>query len=80
MNNSLQTEIQNNLITRYKKSTLSKQELSREMGIGLSTLNKYLANGIGLPEYKKVGTSKNSRVLFPIQAVAEFLADTTKTL
>lgn len=72
--------IRNDLLSKYGKSTISKIELANEMGIGLSTLNKYLSEGIGLPEYKKVGTSKNSRVLFPIQAVAEFLADTTKTL
>ena len=63
---------------KYEKSTLSKSELASELGIGLSTLNKYLAQGIGLPNYIKLGTSVNSRVLFNISDVAEFLVDTVK--
>ena len=70
--------IKKDLVEKYNKSTLSKQEIANELGIGLSTLNKYIAEGIGIPEYKKIGTSKNSRVLFPIQAVAEYLASTIK--
>ncbi len=67
-----------NLYSKYKKSTLSKKELAKELGIGLSTLNKYLASGIGLPNYIKMGDSINSRVLFNIRDVAEFLSNTTK--
>ena len=66
------------LNNKYHRITISKVELASELGIGLSTLNKYLAQGIGLPNYKKVGTAKNSRVLFNISDVADFLADTTK--
>ncbi|CAI6151254.1 MAG: hypothetical protein SPLUMA2_SPLUMAMAG2_00107 [uncultured Sulfurimonas sp.] len=73
---SLQEQIQKDLTTRYRKSVLSKQELAKEMGIGLSTLNKYLGQGLGIPTYKKVGASRNARVLFPIPAVAEFLSQT----
>ena len=71
---------ENNLYSKYKKSTLSKKELAKELGIGLSTLNKYLANGIGLPNYIKMGNAINSRVLFNIRDVAEFLSQTTKVL
>ena len=63
---------------KYNKSTLSKVELASELGIGLSTLNKYLVKGIGLPNYIKLGTAINSRVLFNISDVADFLADTVK--
>ncbi len=72
--------IEENLYKRYKKITLSKKELAQEMGIGLSTLNKYLANGMGLPNYIKMGDSANSRVLFNIHDVAEFMSNTTKVL
>jgi len=69
--------IENYLLKKYDKLTLSKQELSQEIGIGLSTLNKYLASGMGLPNYIKMGDSFNSRVLFNIHDVAEFLATNT---
>jgi len=74
----LKEQIQKDLTNRYRRSVLSKQELAKEMGIGLSTLNKYMSQNLGIPPYKKVGTTKNSRILFPIPAVAEFLADTVK--
>ena len=77
---SLFESIERNLYSKYKKSTLSKKQLAKELGIGLSTLNKYLANGIGLPNYKKMGNAINSRVLFNIRDVAEFLSQTTKVL
>lgn len=62
----------------YGKSGLSKGELAIELGLGLSTVSKMMADGIGLPNYKKIGTAKNSRVIFPLVDVAEFLADTVE--
>ena len=70
--------IEDSLYRKYNKATLSKKELAQELSIGLSTLNKYLAKGYGLPNYIKMGDSFNSRVLFNIHDVAEFLA--TKTI
>ena len=70
--------IQQQLYSKYKRLTLSKSEVAKEMGIGLSTLNKYMAEGMNLPNYKKIGTAKNSRVIFNVADVAEFLADTIK--
>ena len=63
---------------KYNKSTISKVEFAREVGIGLSTVSKMMLDGIGLPNYKKIGTAKNSRVIFPLINVAEFLADTVE--
>ena len=62
----------------YKKLGLSKQELAMELGMGLSTVSKMMADGIGLPNYRKIGEAKNSRVIFPLTDVAEFIADTIK--
>ena len=76
----LQEQIQRDLTNRYRKSVLSKTELAKEMGIGLSTLNKYISQGLSIPTYKKVGVARNSRVLFPIPAVAEFLSNTIKII
>jgi len=70
--------IYNSLYEKYKKLALSKSELAQELGMGLSTVSKLMAEGMGLPNYKKVGTSKNSRVIFPLIDVAEFLSDTVE--
>ena len=63
---------------KYGKLALSKRELAQELGMGLSTVSKMMAEGMGLPNYKKVGTARNSRVLFPLADVAEFLSNTIK--
>ncbi len=60
----------------YKKLGLSKTELANELGLGLSTVSKMMADGIGLPNYRKIGIAKNARVIFPLVDVAEFLTDT----
>ena len=62
----------------YNKAGLSKSELAKELGLGLSTVSKMMADGIGLPNYIKLGGAKNSRVLFPLVDVAEFLSNTIK--
>jgi len=77
--NEQQTLIYKDLQTRYKKSTLSKRELSQELGISYSTIDGYISKGYGIPNYKKLGTAKNAKVIFNIIDVAKFLADTIKT-
>jgi len=76
MNNQSYNMIFGALQQKYNKLALSKSELAQELGMGLSTVSKMMAEGMGLPNYKKVGNAKNSRVLFPLADVAEFLADT----
>ena len=68
--------IYTSLQEKYGKLVLSKQELAMELDVGLSTVSKMMSDGMGLPNYRKVGVAKNSRVVFPIVDVAEFLADT----
>ena len=77
--NPKQELIYNDLQTRYKKSTLSKREMANELGISYSTIDGYLSKGYGIPNYKKLGTAKNAKVVFNIIDVAEFLSDTIKT-
>jgi len=62
----------------YKKSFLNKKELSQEMNISTSSIDLYLSKGQGLPNYKKLGTAKNAKVVFNIIDVAEFLSQTIK--
>ena len=63
---------------KYKRLLISKYEFAAEMGIGRSTLDLYMAKGVGLPSYKKLGDAKNARVVFNVIDVAEFLASTVK--
>ena len=70
----------NTLVTKYGKTTLTKKDLCIEMSIGLSTLNAYMKDGIKLPNYKKIGSATNAKVLFNVADVAEYLTtDTIKT-
>ena len=78
MNNQSYKTTLDALQHKYGKLALSKRELAQELGMGLSTVSKLMAEGMGLPNYKKVGIAKNSRVLFPLADVAEFLSDTVE--
>ena len=71
--------IYQDLQTRYKRATISKRELSHEMGISYSTIDGYISKAYGIPNYKKLGTAKNAKVIFNIIDVAEFLSQTIKT-
>lgn len=75
----LQKQIYNDLKDRYGKATLSKAEMAKELGISYSTIDGYIAKGIGIPNYKKLGTAKNAKVVFNIIDVSEFLSQTIKT-
>jgi len=71
--------IYQDLQTRYKRATISKREMAHEMGISYSTIDGYIAKGYGIPNYKKLGTAKNAKVVFNVIDVAEFLSQTIKT-
>jgi len=75
-----QDKIYQELRKKYKRMTISKSEMSSELGISNSTLDLYIAKGIGSPNYKKLGTAKNAKVIFNLLDVAEFLANTIKTV
>jgi len=61
------------LMKKYNRSVIGKKELANELGISLSTLDLYMSKGIGVPRYKKLGNRSNSRVVFNIVDVSEFL-------
>lgn len=61
------------LLNKHGKLGLSRQETADELGISLSFLDKLLKEGIGLPNYRKIGKSKKPRIVFPIDAVASFM-------
>ena len=78
--NTTSKDILQDLKERHKKSTLKKDELAKELNMSVSSINRYISLGYGIPNYIKVGDGKNSRVLFPLVDVANFLSQTTKTL
>ncbi|WP_066354403.1 hypothetical protein [Aliarcobacter skirrowii] len=67
------------LTQKYKRTVINKVEMAFELGISNSTLDLYISKGIGLPNYKKLGDSKNSKVIFNLLDVADFLTQTIKT-
>lgn len=64
---------------KYKRAVISKTEMAWELGISNSTIDLYIAKGTGLPNYKKLGNAKNSKVVFNLIDVADFLSQTIKT-
>lgn len=72
-------QILSDLQTRYKKATLSKAEMANELGVSVPTIDRYMKLGYGIPNYKKLGKSKASKVIFNIVDTAEFLSQTIKT-
>ncbi len=74
--NTIKTEIITDLRERYNRSIISKKELASELDISISTLNNYMAKGYCIPKYKKIGSAKNAKVVFPISEVAKFLSQT----
>lgn len=70
------SQIKEDLEMKYNKSTLTKKELALELSVSVSSINQYIVKGVGIPEYIKVGTEKNGRVLFPINNVVDYLSNT----
>ncbi len=77
--NQQQEFIYNDLKSRYNKSTISKAEMANELGVSYSTIDGYIARGYGIPNYKKLGTARNAKVIFNIFDVSEFLSQTIQT-
>jgi len=63
---------------KYKKLGLSKAELAQELGLGVSTISKRMAEGLDLPNYKKLGSASNARVIFPLVDVAKYISTTVE--
>lgn len=70
----LKEKIHADLNEKYSKSVLSKKEMAEELGVSLRTLNTYIKEGAA-PKHKKLGTSKNAKIVFPVAAVADYLVN-----
>ena len=60
---------------------INKRQYANIIGCSLSSVDHYIKQGTNLPDYKKLGTSKNAKVMFNLRDVAEYLAaQTVKTV
>ena len=81
MNRYFSQTIHEDLKQKYNnKLTLTKKELADELNVSVSSINSYIVKGIGIPEYIKVGTGKNGKVLFPVVNVVDYLSNTIKVV
>lgn len=64
----------------YGKAVFDKRDLAQIMSVSISYIDKSIARGFGIPNYKKLGTGKSSKVVFNVIDVATYLAQTIKTL
>ncbi len=72
--------IYDTLYRKYGRVEISLQEYILEVPQSTCTVSKKIASGYGIPAYKRHGKAKNSRVTFNLVDVAEFLANTIKTI
>ena len=54
-------------------SQVTKKEYAEIVRCSVSAVDKYIAGGYGIPDYKKIGHQKNARVLFALRDVATYL-------
>ena len=66
------------LIVSQYGQVLTKQNLAHLLKVSVSSINNYIVKKEGIPEYIKVGTSKNSKVLFPVVNVVSYICNTIK--
>ena len=62
------------LVSKYRKQSIDKKELSIELGISVSCINYRLSMNSGLPCYNK-SKGKCGRITFSIVNVAHFLVE-----
>ncbi len=58
---------------------ITKRQYSQIVNCSLSSVDNYIREGYGCPNYKKMGKAKNAKVLFSLIDVANYLAQTIKT-
>ena len=58
---------------------ISKKQYSQIVNCSVSSVDNYIREGYGCPDYKKMGKAKNAKVLFSLIDVANYLAQTIKT-
>ena len=67
-------EIRDLVFTKYGTLMLSRQQAAEILNISVATIDRWKQDGLHL-EYKKIGKARNSMILYPIDTVAEFIAE-----
>ena len=74
-----QKVILDDLKSKYKKLTLTVDEVAKELGVSKATIHHGVKSGIGVPAFKQVGIGlKRKKYVFPLNEIARFLSDTQK--
>lgn len=63
----------NALMTKYNKLTLTREEVSRELSISVSYLDKLVANDQLPIRYHRLGNSQRAKYAFSLKDVADYL-------
>jgi len=75
------TAIYSELVSQGYSLFINKKDYAEIVGCSVSSVDNYICNGYGCPDYKKLGNAKNAKVLFSLIDVANYLSGTTiKTL
>ena len=61
------------LVDKYDKAGLTRPDMASELTCSISTIDRLLKDGIGLPSHKRIGSGKRARIIFPIAEVARYL-------
>lgn len=56
---------------------INKKDYAGIVGCSISSVDNFIRDGYGCPNYKKLGNAKNSKVLFSLIDVANYLSSTT---
>lgn len=77
LSNQTAQAIFNDLVAEGYSTQVTKREYADIARCSISTVDHYLGRGYGLPPYRKVGNSRNAKVLFSLRDIAEFLSAQT---
>ena len=69
-----------NILQKYDRATLTKSEVADELGVSISTINKWITSGEVLPSPIKLGKAKNATVRFRVKDIEELLNQNTKEI
>lgn len=64
-----------NLQDKYRRATMTRQEVATELGLSLRTIDSMISKGDVLPKPIKIGKGKNAPIRFNLVDIADFIID-----
>jgi len=58
--------------------TVTKKELAEILSSSISYIDKCIMKGENIPNYKKLGNSRNAKVIFNLADIVDYICSTTK--